>query len=323
LAHYREVLNLRAALLKTLADQGTLDGGLQAKIDGCLSKTELDDMQHRFRSRKKTRAFEAVEKGLQPLAEYFWKQEPDGRGIDEHLDVFVDPAKGVLNREQALQGAVDILAEWIWEKAEYRQTLREMLWSEGRLVSAVVPAKVGQKTKYNMYYDRREPVSSVPSHRVLAIRRGCKEGVLVSSIEGDNAKAIEYLLSSVLKNKDDRESEFFAVLETAVRESYIRILRPMIETEVRMQLKERADREAIKVFQENLSGLLLASPAGPIVVMGVDMGKGRECNVVVVDETGRFIEGTKIRLREKSSRGANTASPAADVPAVNEKNSRS
>ena len=314
LAHYREVLDIRAALLKTLTEQGALNDELQAKIEGSLSKSELDDMHHRFRTRKKTRSLEAVEKGLQPLAEYFWKQDPDGRNINEHLDVFVDPAKGVLNREQALQGVVDILAEWIWEKAEYRQALREMLWSDGQLVSSVVPAKVGQKTKYNMYYDRRESVSSIPSHRVLAIRRGCKEGVLVSSIEGDNAKAMEYLLSSVLKNKDDRESEFFAVLETAVRESYARILRPMIETEVRTQLKERADREAIKVFQENLYSLLLAPPAGPIIVMGVDVGKGRECNVAVIDETGRFVDGAKIRLTEKTSISEKTVSSVVDAP---------
>ena len=317
LAHYREAMELRAELLKTLTEQGALNDELQVKIEGCFSKSELEDMQRRFRPRKKTRAIDAIEKGLGPLAEYFWKQEYDGRGIDERLDVFVDPARGVLNREQALHGIVDILAEWIWEKAEHRQTLREMLWSEGQLVSAVVPAKVGQKTKYNMYYDRREPVATVPSHRVLAIRRGCKEGVLVSSIDGDNAKAIEYLLSSILKNKDDRESEFFAVLDTAVRESYSRMLRPMIEMEVRAQLKERADREAIKVFQENLASLLLAPPAGPIVVMGVDVGKGRECSVAVVDGTGRFLEGTRIRLTEKSIALASPAAGGIKDPVVN------
>ncbi|MDR1728062.1 MAG: S1 RNA-binding domain-containing protein [Acidobacteriota bacterium] len=310
LAHYREVLELRESLVKTLTEQEKLTDELRAKIDGCLSKPELDDMHHRFRPRKKTRAIEAVEKGLEPLAEYFWKQEPDGRTLDEHLDVFVDPAKGVLNREQAQQGAVDILAEWIWANPEYRQTLREMLWSDGQLVSAVVPAKVGQKTKYTMYYDRRESVTSIPSHRVLAIRRGCKEGVLVSSIEGDNAKAVEYLLSAVLKDKEDRESMFFPILAAAAKESYDRILRPMIETEVRTQLKERADREAIKVFQENLSNLLLSPPAGPIVVMGADMAKGRECNLAVVDESGRLLESAKIKLT-----AAAIAPPAAETAA--------
>ena len=107
----------------------------------------------------------------------------------------MDPAKGVTTQEQALQGAIDIIAEWIWGNFEYRKVLREMLWNEGSLVSSVVPAKVGQKTKYTMYYERKESVTTIPSHRVLAIRRGCKEGILISSIEGDNAKALDYLLN--------------------------------------------------------------------------------------------------------------------------------
>ncbi|MDR0842249.1 MAG: S1 RNA-binding domain-containing protein [Acidobacteriota bacterium] len=318
LAHYREVLELRAALVKTLTEQEKLTNELQAKIDACLSKSELDDMHHQFRPRKKTRALEAIEKGLEPLAEYFWRQEPDGRSIEEHLDVFVDPSKGVLNREQAQAGAVDILAERIWANPEHRQALREMLWSNGQLASSVVPAKVGQKTKYTMYYDRRESVTSIPSHRVLAIRRGCKEGILVSSIEGDNAKAVEYLLLSVLQNKEDRESIFVPILEAAAKESFNRILRPVIETEVRTQLKERADREAIKVFQENLTNLLLSPPAGPIVVMGADMGKGRECNLAVVDGSGRLLEGTRIRLTTNAATSKAPAPTAeeATAPAV-------
>ena len=301
LAHYREVLDLRSTLIKTLSEQGKLTDELQSKVEGCFSKAELDDMQHQFRPRKKTRALEAIEKGLQPLAEYFWKQEPDARSDEERLDVFVDPAKGVVNREQAWQGAVDIIAEWIQEDFELRRTLREMLWSEGKLVSEAVPAKAEQKTKYNMYYGRRESVTTIPSHRVLAIRRGGKEGVLISSIEGDNAKALEFLLSSVLK---ERNSAFAPVIEAAVRESYIKILRPMIETEVRTQLKERADREAIKVFQDNLANLLLSPPAGAIVVMGVDWGKGNECSVAVVDESGRLLESARIQPGAAPSQAA-------------------
>jgi transcriptional accessory protein Tex/SPT6 len=144
-----------------------------------------------------------------------------------------------------------------------------------------------------MYYERRESVTTIPSHRVLAIRRGCKEGILISSIEGDNAKAIDFLLSETIK---DKESIFAPVLEAAVRESYNRILRPLIETEVRTQLKERADREAIKVFQENLANLLLSPPAGPIVTMGIDWGKGDECSVAVVNENGAYMEGARIRF---------------------------
>jgi uncharacterized protein len=293
MSHYREVYDQRAALLKFLSEQGKLTEDLKANIEGCFTRSELDDLHHQFRPRKKTRAAEAVEKGLEPLAEYFWHQEPDAWGVEEHINVFLDPGKGISTGEQALQGVVDIIAEWIWANSEYRKALREMLWNEGAVVSTVVPAKVGQKTKYNMYYERRESVKTIPSHRVLAIRRGCKEGILISSIEGDTSKAIDFLMSAVIK---DKESIFAPILEVAVRESYNRLLRPLIETEVRSQLKERADREAIRVFQENLANLLLSPPAGPILVMGVDWGKGDECSVAVVNEAGAFLEGTKIRF---------------------------
>ena len=327
MAHYREVMDQRAALLKSLSEQGKLTDDLRAKIESCFLKAELDDMQHQFRPRKKTRAMEAIEKGLEPLAQYFWNQQTDSWSVEEHIDIFVDPAKGIINREQALQGVVDIIAEYIWENVEYRKALRDILWSEGNLISAVVPAKVGQKTKYNMYYDRRESVTTIPSHRVLAIRRGCKEGILISSIDGDNAKAIEFLQAANIK---DKESVFAPVIEAAVRESYSRILKPMIETEVRTQLKERADREAIKVFQENLANLLLSPPAGPIVVMGIDWGKGNECNIAVVNKEGKFLEGAKIRFgsspkiapkesskKNKDDKGAEISAPES-LPSVPE-----
>jgi uncharacterized protein len=304
MVHYREVLDQRVALLKLLNEQGKLTEALRETIEGCFSRVELDDLHHQFRPRKKTRAAEAIEKGLEPLAEYFWNQDADAWGLEEHVNVTVDPTKGVTTQEQALQGAIDIIAEWIWGNFEYRKVLREMLWNEGSLISNVVPAKVGQKTKYTMYYERREPVTTIPSHRVLAIRRGCKEGILISSIEGDNAKALDYLLTSIIKDKD---SIFAPILEIAARESYSRILRPLIETEVRTQLKERADREAIRVFQENLANLLLSPPAGPIVVMGVDWGKGDDCSIAVVNETGQFLEGAKIRFKPVPERPAQRA----------------
>jgi protein Tex len=310
MVHYREVLDQRVALLKLLNEQGKLTEALRETIEGCFSKAELDDLHHQFRPRKKTRAAEALEKGLEPLAEYFWNQDVDAWGLEEHVNVTVDPTKGVSTQEQALQGAIDIIAEWIWGNFEYRKVLREMLWNEGSLISNVVPAKVGQKTKYTMYYERREPVTTIPSHRVLAIRRGCKEGILISSIEGDNAKALDYLLNSIIKDKD---SIFAPILEIAARECYSRILRPLIETEVRTQLKERADREAIRVFQENLANLLLSPPAGPIVVMGVDWGKGDDCSLSVVNETGQFLEGAKIRFKPAPERPAQKAPQAVAV----------
>jgi transcriptional accessory protein Tex/SPT6 len=309
MAYYKELFDHRAALLGFLSEQGKLTNDLKSRIEGCFFKADLDDLHHQFRSRRKTPASEAIERGLEPLAEYFWHQESDAWSVEEHINVFVDSVKGISTAEQALQGVVDIIAEWICDNFDIRKALREMLWNEGFVISTVVPAKVGKKTKYNMYYERREAVAAIPSHRVLAIRRGCKEGILVSSIEGDNSKVLDFLLSSIIK---DRESIFSPVLEAAAREAYSRILRPMIETEVRTQLKERADREAIKVFQENLSNLLLSPPAGPIVVMGVDWGKGDECNVAVINEGGMFLEGAKFRfsaapkaVKEKARQNSN------------------
>jgi uncharacterized protein len=291
LTYYREVQERRASLLKLLTDQKKLTEELRQRIENCFTKVELDDLHQLFKPRRRTRAAEAIEKGLEPLAEYLWNQEPDAWSLEEHADVFIDPEKKVPDREHALQGASDIVAEWISENLGLRRTLREVLWKDGALVSTVVPAKTDQKTKYNMYYDRREPVATIPSHRVLAIRRGTKEGVLTSAIEGDTAKAIEQVISAVVR---DRESAFAPILEIAARDSYNRILKPLVETEVRAQLKERADREAIRVFQENLTNLLLSPPAGPMIVLGLDPGKGEECKLAIVDPAGGFVEESSI-----------------------------
>jgi protein Tex len=287
LIHYRELEERRAQLVKFLNEQGKLTDELRQQIEGKWDRYEIEDLHHRFRPRVKTRANEAIAKGLEPLADYIWSQDPDAWSLEEHADVFIDAAKGVADRQQALQGAAEIVADWIAENFELRKALREMLWREGVVVSTVVPAKAGLKTKYNMYYDRREPVSSIPSHRVLAIRRGTKEGVLTSSIQCDSAKALALTTGLLIK---DPESTFAPILGLAARDSYSRILRPLIETEVRAQLKERADREAIRVFQENLENLLLSPPAGRVAVIGVDAGKGEECRLAAVDEHGKFLE---------------------------------
>jgi uncharacterized protein len=289
--HYKELEERRALLIKSLADQGKLTEDLRRQIEDCWERFDIEDLHHRFRPKHRTRASDAIAQGLEPLAEYIWGQDRDAWSLEEHADVFIDQEKGVADRQQALQGSADIIADWIAESFDLRKALREMLWKEGHVVSTVVPAKTDQKTKYNMYYDRREPVFSIPSHRILAIRRGTKEGVLTSSIQCDNSRALELVISYVTK---DRESEFAPVLEAAARDSYSRILRPLIETQVRGQLKERADREAIRVFQENLENLLLSPPCGAMPVIGVDAGKGEECRLAAVDESGKFLEETAV-----------------------------
>ena len=307
---YRELEERRAALAKVLTEQGKLTPELRRRIEGCWEKADIEDLHHLFRPKRRTRASEAIEKGLGPLAEYIWGQDPDAWTLEEHADVFIDSQKGVADRQQALQGAVEIIADWIAENPELRKALREMLWKEGVVVSTVVPAKAALKTKYNMYYDRREPVASIPSHRVLAIRRGTKEGVLTSSIQCDGAKTLQMIVDAVVR---DRESAFAPVLEAAARDSYSRILRPLIETEVRARLKERADREAIRVFQENLENLLLSPPCGGIPVIGVDAGKGEECRLAAVDEQGRFLAEAAVCPRPPKSDIEGTRSVLLDL----------
>ena len=287
MGYYRELLERRAALVKLLTEHKKRTDELQQRIDRIFNKVELEDLFVACRPRKRSRATEAIEKGLAPLAEYLWNQEADAWSLEEHADVYIDPEKQVTSREMALQGAMDMIAEWISDDPDIRQKLREMLWTEGVVVSTVVPAKAEQKTKYTMYYDRQEQVAKIPSHRVLAIRRGTKEGILTSAIQGDQSKALEFLLNTVIR---DKESVFAPVLERAARDSYHRILRPLIETEVRAMLKERADREAIRVFQENLGSLLMSPPAGPMVVIGIDAAKPEECRAAVVDAQGKFLE---------------------------------
>lgn len=294
LAHYQDILARRTGLLKLATDQKKLTSELRQAIEGAITKVELDDIAQCLRPKKRTRATEAQEKGLEPLADYLWNQEPDAWSLEEHADVFVNADKQVVSREQALLGASDIIAEWVAESLESRARLRELFAKEGAVVSAVVPAKAAQKTKYNMYYNRREPVAGIPSHRVLAIRRGSKEGVLTTAIECDPAKALEILTASAIK---DKESVFAPILELAIRDSYVRILRPLIETQVRAMLKERADREAIRVFQDNLANLLLTPPAGAMMVLGIDIGKGDEARFAIVREDGALLEEAAVRLR--------------------------
>ncbi len=183
------------------------------------------------------------------------------------------------------------MAEWISEDLEVRRSLRETFLHEGMVVAKVNKDKTGQKTKYEMYYDFREPVAKIPSHRMLAIRRGVKEQVLGFSIEIDAEKALRLISARVIK---DTQSAFAAPLQTAIKDSYERLLNPSLQSEVRALLKERSDVEAIKVFDANLSNLLLSPPAGLIGVVGIDPGFRTGCKVAVVDETGKFLEQTTI-----------------------------
>jgi competence ComEA-like helix-hairpin-helix protein len=291
LDYYKELLARRDTVLKSIEEQGKLSDELKTRILACYEKSELEDLYLPYKPKRKTKASVAIEKGLEPLARFIYDQATGEKTIDEFAESLVNAEKQVPTKEEALEGALHIVAEWISEDLEVRKNLRETCLHEGMIVAKVNKDKTGQKTKYEMYYDFREPVAKIPSHRMLAIRRGVKEQVLGFSIEIDAEKALRLISARVIKGP---QSAFAAPLQTATKDSYERLLNPSLQSEVRALLKERSDVEAIKVFDANLSNLLLSPPAGLIGVVGIDPGFRTGCKVAVVDETGKFLEQTTI-----------------------------
>jgi uncharacterized protein len=288
--YYAELEDRRNTILASIEKQGLLTDELKQQIRNCYTKTDLEDLYLPFKPKRKSKAKLAIERGLEPLAQYIWDQngtEP----VETYAQEFVNLEKGVTTLDEAIEGALHIVSERIAENPEFRRHLREITLSQGIVRAHVVKDKQSEKTKYEMYYNFEEVVPKIPSHRVLAIRRGTRENVLTYTIDVDKEKLIETISSQVVR---DRQSMFAPHLERAVRDGFERLLEPSIQNEVKSLLRERAEAEAIKVFEENLRTLLLAPPAGLIPVMGVDPGLRTGCKLVVVDQTGRFLENQTI-----------------------------
>jgi protein Tex len=295
-AYYEGLEERRKTVLGTIESQGKLTEELKQRILSCFVRNELEDIYLPFKPKRKTKAAAAFEKGLGPLAEYIWEQagtDPVGVFAQQFVNVPVIPLalKDPASVEEAIEGALHILAERIAENGTFRKQLREKLQTEGVVRAKVVAGKESEKTKYDMYYKFEETVNRIPSHRMLAIRRGTRENVLSYSIDTDGEKFIADLLTHVIR---DPASQFAPFLDVAVRDSYERLLAPSLQNEVRSMLRERAEEAAIRVFEENLRSLLLSAPAGPIGLIGLDPGMRTGCKVAVVDETGKFLENQTI-----------------------------
>lgn len=289
--YYKELLERKGVILNSIEEQGKLTPELKARIDACYEKNELEDLYLPYKPKRKTKATVAMEKGLEPLARFIYEQVPGEKTIEALAVEFVSEEKGVASADEAIEGALHIIAEWVSENADFRKALREMMLRDGVVSSRVLKGKEGEKTKFEMYYDFKEPVSAIPSHRMLAIRRGSEEEVLTFSIEMEEVKALGFLNKQVVK---DNSSAFASYLEKGIKDSYTRLLNPSIQTEVRLALKKRADEEAIKVFEENMKNLLLSPPAGPISVIGIDPGMRTGCKVALIGDTGKLLENTTI-----------------------------
>lgn len=289
--YYQELEQRRTTIVTSLTEQGKLTDELREQVLACMNKVELEDLYLPYRPKRQTRATVALARGLEPLARFLWEQQPGAQSITELATQYIDAEKGVAHVEEALAGAGHIIAEWIADRADVRQVLRSMMFAEGKVHATVAQGKQEHKTKFQDYYDFQEAVASMPSHRILAILRGVREDVLSMHIAVETSKALALVESRVIAGRD---TPFVPYLLAYCEDAYQRLLFPSLQTEVRKALKERADAEAITVFQGNLRNLLMAPPLGTYGVLGVDPGLRTGCKLAVVDETGKFLEHATI-----------------------------
>ncbi len=282
--YFREFVSRRETVLASITEQGKLTDELKARIFATLNRSELEDLYLPYRPKRRTKATIAREKGLEPLAVYLWAQEAGTQTLTDLANSLIDPAKEVASIDDALEGARHIVAEMISEDAQVRRSVRSLMFEQGMIVSHKSFDAKDEQEKFKMYYEYRELVKTIPSHRMLAIRRGETENVLYWLIEMDEPQVLSLIRSRVHRHEGDWTPQ----LNLAVEDCWKRLLNSSIQGELRLELKRRSDTDAIDVFRENLQHILLAAPAGPISVLGIDPGLRTGCKIAVVDETGKF-----------------------------------
>ncbi|MBR4793242.1 MAG: RNA-binding transcriptional accessory protein [Bacteroidaceae bacterium] len=279
----------KETILGTIEGLDKLTPELRERIEHCWDSTELEDIYAPYKPHRKTRADAAREKGLEPLAEFVMKQNPYVP-LDREAAKYVSKEKGVADIDEALQGAMDIIAEQVSLDEGARNMVRNGYRREARIYSKVVKSKEADAQKYRDWFDFNESLKHCASHRLLAMRRGEAEGFLRVSIEIDDEKASEALSHKYMRGK----SEVSQLVDEAVQDSYYRLLQPSIENEFAAQSKESADAEAIRIFARNLEQLLMASPLGQKAVMGIDPGFRTGCKVVCLDQQGTLLHNETI-----------------------------
>ena len=291
LTYYGELEERRAAILKSIDEQGKLTDELRAKIEDCQQKAALEDLYQPYKPKRRTRAMIAKEKGLEPLADALWEGRSD--------DAAVQAASA-----DDLQGARDILAERIADMAEVRGLVRQAFATKAVVKSEVVTPKPTEPTKFEQYYDFQEPIADIPSHRFLAIRRGQKEGILWVRLSVDKAPLIEDILNLVDRARGSAKAA--DQVRMAAEDAYKRLLAPSCEIDVMVEKKLSADRAAVEVFAENLRHLLLAAPLGEKRVLAIDPGIRTGCKVAMLDETGKFLVNTVIYPMQRTAEAQTT-----------------
>jgi len=286
--YFDELDKRKETVLKTIEGQGKLTVELRKRIEESFDAVELEDLYLPYKPKRKTRATQAIEKGLEPLAQFIFEQGTGDPGTEANK--FLN--EQVKDSKDALQGARDIIAEWIAENEQARNKTRQLFTEDAVLTSKVINSKKEEADaqKYRDYFDFSESLSKSPSHRILAIRRGEKEGFLSMDITIEKENAIEELNRIFIKQSNANAQE----VKKAIDDSFDRLLKPSIENEFRLQSKNKADDEAIQVFTENLRQLLLASPLGSKNILAIDPGFRTGCKVVCLDAQGNFVHYTTI-----------------------------
>ncbi len=279
----QELDSRREAIISSVEKQGKLSLELMQAIVAAETLAQLEDIYLPYKPKRKTRASAAKEKGLEPLAQKILDQEKFD--VDQFASTFVDTEKGVVDLQDALGGARDIIAEWVSENPDVRRKVRELFWSEGVISSKVLKGKEAEGQKYKDYFEWTEPISKTPSHRLLAMRRAEKEGVLALDIFPPEEMAISSMERQFIVNEGAPADQ----VRLAIKDSYKRLLKPSMETEIRMESKMKADEDAIRVFADNLKELLLAAPLGQKNVLALDPGFRTGCKLVCLDRQGKLL----------------------------------
>lgn len=286
LNYLRNLDDRKEAVIRLIDEQGKLTEELKGNIEKAQTLTEVEDLYRPYKAKKRTRAIIAQEKGLAPLGELILEGKFKG-DVKEEAKKYISEEKGVETVEDAIKGALDIIAEKISDEAKYRKWIRDLVFREG-----VIETKGSseERTPYEMYYEYSEQVFKIPPHRILAINRGEKEKILSVKVTINEDKLVAYLEKNILKGNKDTDE----YLSEGIKDSLKRLIYPSIEREIRSELTEKGEEGAIKIFKENLKALLLQAPIKGKVVMGYDPGFRTGCKIAILDKNGKFLENTAV-----------------------------
>lgn len=283
--YFTALSSRRDAILQNIENQGRLGDTLRAQIEACFEHAALEDIYMPYRKARRTRAGVAREHGLEPLADLVWAQELPSGTLSDHAQGYLNADKKISSVEEALQGVFDILSERVSLDPAARAIVRDHMLGKGVLKSRATKNADGQKTKFESYYNYEELLSQIPSHRLLAVQRGVRMGLLRIELSIEDETVVQELIDLYLKPTSPHGTE----IQSIVWDAYKRWLRPAMENDVLARMRERADEEAIRVFRENAENLLMSSPAGALCVMGIDASQSAAWTGAIVSAAGSFI----------------------------------